>query len=112
MTTPTSGGIPDEYWRRPDASPERPTGAPPRPATPPPARGSGYAGPPATTPPPAGWRPPVHLRPPPPRRLPAQDMAGLDAAEQRAQRLTYGVGAVAGVVLAVLVCVLCSRLVF
>ncbi|MEW2376480.1 hypothetical protein AB0883_10295 [Micromonospora sp. NPDC047812] len=112
MTTPTSGGSPDDYWRRPDAPPERPTGAPPGPAASPPARGSGYAGPPATTPPPAGWRPPVHLRPPPPRRLPPQDMAELDAAEQRAQRLTYGVGTVAGVVLVVLVCVLCSRLVF
>ncbi|RLK23689.1 hypothetical protein DER29_1559 [Micromonospora sp. M71_S20] len=54
----------------------------------------------------------MHLRPPPPRRLPPQDMAELDAAEQRAQRLTYGVGTVAGVVLVVLVCVLCSRLVF
>jgi hypothetical protein len=39
-------------------------------------------------------------------------MAELDATEQRAQRLTYGVGTVAGVVLVVLVCVLCSRLVF
>ncbi|MEU9505190.1 hypothetical protein AB0D32_02770 [Micromonospora sp. NPDC048170] len=111
MTTPTSGGSPDEYWRRPDTSPERPP-AGPGPAVSPPARGSGYAGPPATTPPPAGWRPPVHLRPPPPRQLPPQDMAELDAAEQRAQRLTYGVGTVAGVVLVVLVCVLCSRLVF
>ncbi|MCX4386842.1 hypothetical protein OG777_07865 [Micromonospora peucetia] len=109
MTTPTSGNSPDEYWRRPDTSPEWPAVVP---AASPPARGSGYPGPPPTTPPPAGWRPPVHLRPPPPRRLPPQDMAELDAAEQRAQRLTYGVGTVAGVLLVVLVCVLCSRLLF
>ncbi|SCL49137.1 hypothetical protein GA0070617_1090 [Micromonospora yangpuensis] len=37
-------------------------------------------------------------------------MAGLDNAEQRAQRVTYGVGAVAGVVLLVLLCLFCSRL--
>ncbi|MEH1100394.1 hypothetical protein [Micromonospora sp. CPCC 205561] len=110
MTTPTSGGAPDEYWRRPDATPERSAG----PAAPPPgpAPGGGYPGPPPTTPPPPGWRPPVHLRPPPPRRLPPQDMAGLDTAEQRAQRLTYGLGAVAGVVLVALVCLLCSRALF
>ncbi|WP_433389692.1 hypothetical protein [Micromonospora sp. KLBMP9576] len=108
MTTPTSGGSPDEYWRRPDTSPERPAAGP----APVPARGSGYPGPPPSTPPPAGWRPPVYLRPPPPRRLPPQDMAELDVAEQRAQRLTYGVGTLAGVVLVILVCVLCSRLLF
>ncbi|MFG3703656.1 hypothetical protein ACGF7U_02815 [Micromonospora sp. NPDC047670] len=111
MTTPTSGSAPDEYWRRPDTAPEQST-APAAPTPGRPAPAGRYTGPPAATPPPAGWRPPVHLRPPPPRRLPPQDMAGLDAAEQRAQRLTYGVGAVAGAVLLVLVCVLCSRLLF
>ncbi|MGW4497646.1 hypothetical protein ACWENR_03365 [Micromonospora sp. NPDC004336] len=54
----------------------------------------------------------MHLRPAPPRRLPPQDMAGLDSAEQRAQRLTYAVGAVAALVLVLLVCLLCSRLLF
>ncbi|MEU5946922.1 hypothetical protein ABZ793_15335 [Micromonospora sp. NPDC047465] len=108
MTTPTSGSAPDEYWRRPDTAPEQ-SGIR---ATPTPAPGGGYVGPPTTTPPPAGWRPPVHLRPPPPRRLPPQDMAGLDMAEQRAQRLTYGVGALAGAVLVILICLLCSRLIF
>jgi hypothetical protein len=39
-------------------------------------------------------------------------MADLDASEQRAQRLTFGFGAAAGVVLVVLVCLLCSRIVF
>lgn len=39
-------------------------------------------------------------------------MADLDAAEQRSQRVTYGFGAAAGVVLVFLVCLLCSRLIF
>ncbi|PWR04879.1 hypothetical protein DKT68_29850 [Micromonospora acroterricola] len=110
MTTPSGGSTPDDYWRRPgtggDGAVEQPS-APP--AT---APGSGYAGPPPSVPPPAGWRPPVHLEPAPPRQLPPQDMAGLDAAEQRAQRITYGFGAAVGVVLVVLVCLLCSRVVF
>ncbi|RQX59967.1 hypothetical protein DLJ57_00265, partial [Micromonospora chalcea] len=63
-------------------------------------------------PPPPGWRPPVHVQPAPPRRLPPQDMAAMDQAEQRAQRLTYGVGAVVAVVLVLLTCLLCSRLLF
>lgn len=39
-------------------------------------------------------------------------MADLDAAEQRSQRVTYGFGAAAAVVLVVLVCLLCSRVIF
>jgi len=39
-------------------------------------------------------------------------MAVLDAAEQRSQRVTYGFGAAAAVVLVALVCLLCSRLIF
>lgn len=39
-------------------------------------------------------------------------MAALDVAEQRAQRVTYSIGAVAGAVLLILVCLLCSRVVF
>ncbi len=54
----------------------------------------------------------MHVRPAPPRRLPAQDMDGMDRAEQQAQRLTYGIGAVAGVVLVILTCLLCSRVIF
>ncbi|MFI7607007.1 hypothetical protein ACIBTV_17955 [Micromonospora sp. NPDC049366] len=72
----------------------------------------GYTGPPPSVPPPAGWRPPLHVQPAPPRQLPTQDMVALDAAEQRSQRVTYGFGAVAGVVLVALVCLLCSRLIF
>ncbi|WP_435122666.1 hypothetical protein [Micromonospora tulbaghiae] len=81
----------------------------------PPGRGtppSGYAGPPPSTPPPPGWRPPVHVQPSPPRRLPPQDMAAMDQAEQRAQRLTYGIGAAVAVVLVLLTCLLCSRVLF
>ncbi|MEU8071698.1 MULTISPECIES: hypothetical protein [unclassified Micromonospora] len=73
---------------------------------------SGYAGPPPSTPPPPGWRPPVHVQPSPPRRLPPQDMAAMDQAEQRAQRLTYGIGAAVAVVLVLLTCLLCSRVLF
>ncbi|SCG71858.1 hypothetical protein GA0070619_6429 [Micromonospora zamorensis] len=39
-------------------------------------------------------------------------MADLDAAEQRSQRVTYGFGAAAAVVLVVLFCLLCSRVIF
>ncbi|MEV0002574.1 hypothetical protein AB0H28_09845 [Micromonospora sp. NPDC050980] len=72
----------------------------------------GYAGPPVSTPPPPGWRPPVHVQVPPPRRLPPQDMVAMDHSEQRAQQLTYGIGAVVGVVLLLLTCLLCSRILF
>ncbi|NJP32840.1 hypothetical protein [Micromonospora thermarum] len=110
MTTP--GSSPDDYWRRPGPSADGPppdqTGTAPQQ----PAPAGGYAGPPPTTPPPSGWRPPLHVQPPPPRQLPRQDMAELDLAEQRAQRVTWTVGAVAGVLLLVLMCLLCSRLIF
>ncbi|WP_325049932.1 hypothetical protein [Micromonospora radicis] len=95
----------------PTARPTQSTGIPPARPTPPPGTG-GYLGPPPTTAPPAGWRPPVHLQPSPPRQLPVQDMAALDAQEQRAQRVTWGVGTIAGVVALVLVCLLCARVLF
>ncbi|SCE70528.1 hypothetical protein GA0070561_0997 [Micromonospora saelicesensis] len=91
----------------PGPPPAGPTGPAPTGGT-----ASGYSGPPPSVPPPAGWRPPVHLQPAPPRQLPPQDMADLDAAEQRSQRVTYGFGAAAGVVLLVLLCLLCSRVIF
>ncbi|MEV4823988.1 hypothetical protein [Micromonospora sp. NPDC049274] len=109
MTTPSGGSFPDDdYWRRPGAG-DGAAADEPAPAT---APTSGYAGPPPSVPPPADWRPPVHLEPAPPRQLPPQDMAGLDAAEQRSQRVTYGFGAAAAVVLVALVCLLCSRIIF
>ncbi|MGW3792939.1 hypothetical protein ACWD8I_17500 [Micromonospora arida] len=121
MTTPSGGSAPDDYWRRPDTGDDavgttsENDGPPPAGQTGPAPTGgtsSGYAGPPPSVPPPAGWRPPVHLQPAAPRQLPPQDMAGLDAAEQRSQRVTYGFGAAAGVVLLVLLCLLCSRVIF
>ncbi|WKU02106.1 hypothetical protein Q2K19_07620 [Micromonospora soli] len=86
----------------------QPAGGWPRNAQP----AGGYAGPPPTTPPPPGWRPPLYVQPTPPRQLPAQNMATMDQAEQQAQRLTYGFGAVAAVVLVILTCLLCSRVIF
>ncbi|WP_239095605.1 hypothetical protein [Micromonospora lutea] len=115
MTVPPSGLDPDDPWRRPDSGDGSssqggvPDQIPGRAAS----GGAGsYGGPPPTTAPPPGWRPPVHLQPAPPRHLPAQDMTGLDAQEQRAQRVTWIVGAVAGAVLVVLTCLLCTRLLF
>ncbi|MFV2103320.1 hypothetical protein [Micromonospora sp. LOL_024] len=85
------------------------TAPPSQAAGPSPAGAGGYNGPPPTTAPPAGWRPPVHLQAAPPRRLPHQDIGALDAGEQRAQRVTWAVAAIAGAVLLVLGCLLCVR---
>lgn len=71
-----------------------------------------YAGPPPTVPPPPGWRPPLEIQPPPPRELPPQDHEELDAAEQSARTITYGVGMVAGAILLIVICALCSRILF
>ena len=71
-----------------------------------------YTGPPPTAPPPPGWRPPVVVTPAAPRTLPAQDTARIDAEEQSARTLTYGVGMVAGAVLVVLLLILCGRFLF
>ncbi|MPZ27178.1 MAG: hypothetical protein GEV12_12400 [Micromonosporaceae bacterium] len=71
-----------------------------------------YPGPPPTTPPPPGWRPPVVSRPAPPRELPPQDHAALDAAERTARRLSLAIAAVAGVVGLVIACGLAGRVVF
>lgn len=130
VTTPGSSA--DDYWRppgvgappgetdlagappgEPDPPAEsHPAGAPPaepapQPTTPP----GGYTGPPPTIPPPAGWHPPLHVQPPPPRQLPGQDLTALDRAEQRAQHLTWTVGAVVVVILLALSCAFCVRLV-
>ncbi|MBO4207378.1 translation initiation factor 2 [Micromonospora echinofusca] len=111
-------GPDDSYWRRPAADAGDPGAGPSAPAPPPgpvPPAGQpapGYPGPPTAPPPAADWRPPVHLRPAPPRRLPAQDPGRLDDAERSARTVTYGVGLIAGAVALVLICLLCSRLVF
>ncbi len=80
--------------------------ATPQPALPP------YAGPPRADPPPPGWRPPVVAQPPPPRALPVQDETAIDEAEDSARTLTYGIGMVAGAILLIVMCLLCSRLLF
>lgn len=70
----------------------------------------GYAGPPPTTPPPPGWRPPVVIEPAPPRELPPQDHAALDAAERAARRFTGAFAFAAGVVALFVACLLAGRL--
>jgi hypothetical protein len=65
-----------------------------------------YPGPPQTDPPPPDWRPRVVRDPAPPRRLPPQDHAALDAAERAARRFTWAVGAVAMVAALMVVLVL------
>jgi hypothetical protein len=50
------------------------------------------------------------VRPAPPRRLPAQDHAALDAAERVARRFTWLLTGVAGVVALVVTCLLAGRL--
>jgi hypothetical protein len=44
--------------------------------------------------------------------MPAQDADALDEAEGSARTLTYGVGMVAGAIVLILMCLLCSRLLF
>jgi len=51
----------------------------------------------------------VVFQPPPPRHLPPQDQEAIDAEEQQARTVTYGIGLIAGAVFLVLVCLLCSR---
>jgi hypothetical protein len=52
------------------------------------------------------------VQPPPPRQLPPQNEPELDRAEESARTLTLGVGMLAGAVLLIVICVLCSRVVF
>jgi len=73
---------------------------------------SDYTGPPPTNPPPAGWRPPIVAQPAPPRELPGQDHARIDAEEQAAHTLTKGIGLVVGAILLVLLFLFCARWLF
>ncbi|HWS33669.1 MAG TPA: translation initiation factor 2 [Actinoplanes sp.] len=98
----------DAYWQRPDSAAESLGRPEPAPA----AEPIGYSGPPRADPPPADWRPPTIAHPPPPRRLPAQDDDALDNDESSARTVTYGVGLVAGAISLVIICLLCSRLIF
>lgn len=100
----------DAQWRRP-AEPAAPQGAPPPAAEDTPWR-PGYTGPPPNTPPPHDWRPEFIVQPAPPRPLPAQNHAEIDAREQSARTLTYGIGLVAGALLLIVLCALCGRVLF
>ncbi len=107
VSAPSGRSDDDAYWRRPDdeaAAPDPTPAAAPAP--------SPYQGPPPTAPPPGGWRPPFVAEPQPPRALPAQDLAAIDAAERSARTVTYGIGMVAGALLLVAMCLVCSRLLF
>jgi hypothetical protein len=52
------------------------------------------------------------VQPPSPRQLPAQDANGIEAEERSARTVTYGVGMIAGAVLLIVICLLCSRALF
>jgi hypothetical protein len=113
VSAPTGPSDDEAYWRRPDdgapAGPAPAPGPPPGDRQPPPPA---YTGPPPSAPPPAGWRPPFVAEPVPPRALPPQDTAALDASERSARTVTYGIGMVAAALMVVMVCLLCSRLLF
>jgi hypothetical protein len=72
----------------------------------------GYAGPPPTTAPHYAWQLPHVVEPAPPRQLPPQDHAALDLDEERARTLTFGVAAVVAAILVIVLCTLCSRVLF
>ena len=68
-----------------------------------------YDGPPPMVAPPADWRPAVEYQVQPPRQLPPQDHAAIDAAEGRARIVSYGVAIGTGAVLILMMLVLCGR---
>lgn len=100
MTSPLDE---DAYWRRPaeDEQPH-PAGHLDDPV--------GYQGPPRPAPRPPYWSTPVVQQPPAARELPPQDHERLDAREQAARTLTYGVAMLAGAVAFILLLVICTGL--
>ncbi len=98
MTSPLDE---DAYWRRPaEDEPTHPAG---------PTRESvGYEGPPRPAQPPPYWSTPVVQQPPAARELPPQDHERLDAQEQAARTVTYGVAMLAGAVAFILLLVICA----
>jgi hypothetical protein len=99
----------DAQWRRPTEPAATPPESPAAASTP---WRSEYSGPPPNIPPPHDWRPEFVVHPSPPRPLPTQDHADLDAREQSARTLTYGFGLVAGALLLIVLCALCGRALF
>ncbi|MDG4768105.1 translation initiation factor 2 [Solwaraspora sp. WMMD406] len=119
----TDRGEPDDgFWRRPASAPpgvgpDPGTGSGPATGLGPTGTGGGpaaptYPGPPAAAPPPPGWRPPLVVRPAPPRSLPPQDIEAVENDERNARTVTYGVGMIAAAVLVIVICLLCSRVLF
>jgi hypothetical protein len=109
-----SAGEPDDaFWRRPAGSPAdgESLGRPPADRGPA-GEAPRYAGPPPSQPPPPGFRTPHVVRPAPPRELPEQDLPALEQEERDARTLTLGIGMIAGAVVLILVCLLCSRALF
>lgn len=95
---------PDAVWRRPtdsDPAVSEPTGTTDQPA--------GYTGPPRGGPPPRYLRAPVIQQLPPPRALPPQDHAEIDAEEQQARVVTYVVAIVFGVLVVLLMLFIALR---
>jgi hypothetical protein len=96
----------DAVWRRPAAGSAEPAAARPAPERPAPPV---YTGPPPTVPVAGPVGGPVIHQLPPPRQLPPQDHAALDAAERQAQLVSYGAGITIAVILALLVIYIALR---
>jgi hypothetical protein len=58
-----------------------------------------------------GWRPIHVVETAPPRALPEQDHAAIDAAEHAARTVTLAIGAASLVILTVLFAILCGQLI-
>jgi hypothetical protein len=71
-----------------------------------------YSPPPVMASPPVTWRPQLVVRTAPPRRLPAQDIAAIEASETHARAFTRSVGLGAGVIIVVVLCIVCARTIF
>ncbi|WP_157930681.1 hypothetical protein [Glycomyces xiaoerkulensis] len=69
-----------------------------------------YEGPPANVPPPPGWRVETVAVPDAPRRMPKQDHAAIDAAEQRAKLVTHWAALVAVMLMFIVVVIGIVRL--
>jgi len=93
---PMPGATGDSAWSRGAAAGEPPA----------------YSGPPRPAPGSAATRPPTVIRTAPARKLPEQDIAGLDADERQARTMTYGVGMITGAVALLILFVLCGRILF
>ncbi|HKE65086.1 MAG TPA: translation initiation factor 2 [Micromonosporaceae bacterium] len=101
---PGTDGWDQQVWRRPSWTEEPPAPSAPADAV--------YTGPPRSEAPDATWRPPTFIEVPPARELPHQDDVVIDAQEQQARTVTYGVGLVTGAVALIVLLILCGRVLF